>query len=71
MGVDWRDTKTVEAIRGYVRIAFGVAFAIILLYMLLVGRIDPIAVLKALTGILAIGRVTDGLLLMLVNKTTS
>lgn len=68
--IDWRDTKTVEAIRGYVRIGFGVAFALVLLYMMATGGIDPMAVLKAITGILTLGRLSDGVLLLIANKTT-
>lgn len=68
MTVDLRDQKTIDAIRAYVRIALGAGFGAIMLYLMLSGRVDPVAVLKALTSILAIGRVADGGLLMLSNR---
>lgn len=65
MGVNWNDPKSVDAIRAYVRMAVGLAFVAVLLYMMATGHIDPVAVLKAITSLLAVGRLADGALLLL------
>jgi len=68
MGINWKDQQVVDAIRAYVRMAVGLAFVAVLLYMMATGHIDPIAVLKAITSLLAIARLADGALLLLSNR---
>lgn len=68
MGFNWNDEKSVNALRAYVRMAVGLAFVAVLLYMMATGRIDPIAVLKAITSLLAVGRLADGALLLLSDR---
>lgn len=62
---DWRDTATISAAEGWLRIAVGAAFAVILLVMLASGRIDPAAFIKYILGVLAIDRSANGLLAMI------
>lgn len=57
---DWRDPATIQAAKMWLRLFVGLAFAIILLYMLAVGRIDPTALIKAMAGIQAINQLGQG-----------
>ena len=55
----WNEPKSVEAARQYVRIIAGLLFFIVLLYLLLVDRIDiqaVMAVISGLAGLQSIGQ---------------
>lgn len=57
----WNDPKTVEAFRQYMRILAGVAFFAVLLYMLIVDRIDVKSILSVFAGLSGAERIGQAL----------
>jgi hypothetical protein len=65
---NWRDPSTISALEGYLRLAVGTAFAVILLAMLASGKIDPSGFIKAILSVLALDRGANGILAILRAK---
>lgn len=68
MGFNWKDAATISAAEGWLRLAVGAAFAVILLVMLASGRIDPSGFIKALLSVLALDRGANGILALMRAK---
>lgn len=60
MGISWRDPETIVAIENYVRIATGIAFISVLLFLFITNRLNIEEVIKAIGAIMAIDRLGIG-----------
>lgn len=58
---DWTDQTVVAAVEGYTKIVIGAALFGVLLYLLIVGRIDVPTIMTLFGALFGIDRVTSGL----------
>lgn len=64
-GPDWRDARTISAAEGWLRLAVGAAFALILLIMMAVGKLNPADFIKYILGVMALDRTANGVLALI------